>query len=58
MNYLYLIGFLILNVIITVCICGYMNQKTAEQLINYHYDDIEEIEKRFILIEHWINKYF
>lgn len=52
----YAVGFILLNVIITILICGYMNQKSADLLMKYYYEDKKENERRFIMIEHNLNK--
>ncbi len=52
----YAVGFIILNIIITILICGYMNQKSADLLMKYYYEDKKENERRFIMIEHNLNK--
>lgn len=53
---LFCIGFIVLNAIITILICGYMNQKSADLLMKYYYEDKKENERRFIIIEHNLNK--
>lgn len=55
---LFCIGFIVLNAIITILICGYMNQKSADLLMKYYYEDKKENEKRFILITDLLNRYF
>lgn len=52
----YAVGFIIFNIIITILICGYMNQKSADLLMKYYYEDKKENERRFIIIEHNLNK--
>ncbi len=52
----YAVGFIILNIIITILICGYMNQKSADLLMKYYYEDKKENERRLIIIEHNLNK--
>lgn len=53
---LFCIRFIVLNAIITILICGYMNQKSADLLMKYYYEDKKENERRFIMIEHNLNK--
>lgn len=41
------IGFIVLNAIITILICGYMNQKSADLLMKYYYEDKKRERKTF-----------
>lgn len=40
------------NIIITILVCGYMNRKSTEQLLEYYYSDKFEAERRLALLEH------
>ena len=56
MSTLFFIGFVICNIILTVLICGYMNRKTAEQLMEYYYSDKLKAERRLAILEYNHNK--
>ena len=44
---LFCIGFIVLNAIITILICGYMNQKSADLLMKYYLLHNNELKKDY-----------
>ena len=39
MSTLNLVICIVCNIVVTILVCGYMNRKTAEQLLEYYYSD-------------------
>lgn len=42
---------IVCNIIVTILVCGYMNRKTAEQILEYYYIDKLETERRLTMLE-------
>ena len=42
---------IVCNIVVTILVCGYMNRKTAEQLLEYYYSDKLEAERRLTMLE-------
>ncbi len=51
MSTLYLAICIVCNIVVTILVCGYMNRKTAEQLLEYYYSDKLEAERRLTMLE-------
>ena len=51
MSTLNLIICIVCNIVVTILVCGYMNRKTAEQLLEYYYSDKLEAERRLAMLE-------
>ena len=51
MSTLNLVICIVCNIVVTILVCGYMNRKTAEQLLEYYYSDKLEAERRLTMLE-------
>lgn len=51
MSTMYLAACIVCNIVVTILVCGYMNRKTAEQLLEYYYSDKLEAERRLTMLE-------
>lgn len=52
MSILHFAIFTVCNIVITILICGYMNRKSTEQLLEYYYSDKFESERRLARLEY------